>query len=35
VADQLGVQLKFDKEEDKKVIEQTIEYKSRAFTFGK
>lgn len=35
VAEQMGIKLSFEKEEDKKVIEQTIEHKSRAFTFGK
>ena len=35
VADQLGIELTFPKEEDKRVIDQTIQYNSRAFTFGK
>lgn len=35
VAEQMGIKLSFEKEEDKKVIEQTIEHSSRAFTFGK
>ena len=35
VASQLGITLKFEKEEDKKVIEQTIEYKHKSFNFGK
>jgi len=34
LAAEMGITLNFEKEEDKKVIEQTIEYKSRAFTLG-
>jgi hypothetical protein len=35
VTDDLGIPLAFDKEKDDKVIEQTIEHSSRAFTFNK